>query len=36
MEKVVKHRRVLIGLAALVLLALLIPVHISELPAAMG
>jgi len=36
MEKVVRHRRVLIGLATLSLLVLVIPVRISALPSAMG
>ena len=35
MEQVVKHRRGLIGLAVLALLALVIPVRGSDLPAAM-
>jgi hypothetical protein len=36
MDKVVRHRRVLIGLATLSLLVLVIPVRISALPAVMG
>jgi hypothetical protein len=36
MDKVVRYRRVLIGLATLSLLVLVIPVRISALPAVMG